>query len=127
MTAVRKILVTGASGYVGGRLVTALLQDGAEVRVFVRDKNKAQSHTWASEVEIAVGNASDYKSTVAALTNVHTAFYLLHSINLGPNFDQIESEMARNFAKAAEECGVKQIIYLGGINNDAKSSKHLSS
>ena len=127
MTAVRKILVTGASGYVGGRLVTALLQDGADVRVFVRDKNKAQSHTWASEVEIAVGNASDYQSTVAALTNVHTAFYLLHSINLGPNFDQIESEMARNFAKAAEECGVKQIIYLGGINNDAKSSKHLSS
>jgi uncharacterized protein YbjT (DUF2867 family) len=107
--------------------VTALLQDGADVRVFVRDKNKAQSHTWASEVEIAVGNASDYQSTVAALTNVHTAFYLLHSINLGPNFDQIESEMARNFAKAAEECGVKQIIYLGGINNDAKSSKHLSS
>jgi uncharacterized protein YbjT (DUF2867 family) len=122
MTAARKILVTGASGYVGGRLVTALLQDGADVRVYVRDKNKAQSHTWASQVEIAVGNASDYKSTVAALTNVHTAFYLLHSINLGPNFDQIESEMARNFAKAAEECGVKQIIYLGGINNDATTS-----
>jgi uncharacterized protein YbjT (DUF2867 family) len=51
----------------------------------------------------------------------------LHSINLGPNFDQIESEMARNFAKAAQECGVKQIVYLGGINNDAKTSKHLQS
>jgi len=127
MDSARKILVTGASGYVGGRLVTALLEDGADIRVFVRDKNKAQSHTWASAVEIAVGNASDYQSTVAALTGVHTAFYLLHSINLGPNFDKIESEMATNFAKAAAECGVKQIVYLGGINNDAKSSKHLSS
>ena len=127
MDSARKILVTGASGYVGGRLVTALLEDGADIRVFVRDKNKAQSHTWASAVEIAVGNASDYQSTVSALTGVHTAFYLLHSINLGPNFDKIESEMATNFAKAAAECGVKQIVYLGGINNDAKSSKHLSS
>ena len=127
MDSARKILVTGASGYVGGRLVTALLEDGADIRVFVRDKNKAQSHTWASAVEIAVGNASDYQSTVAALTGVHTAFYLLHSINLGPNFDKIESEMAKNFAKAAQECGVKQIVYLGGINNDAKTSKHLSS
>ena len=127
MDSARKILVTGASGYVGGRLVTALLEDGADIRVFVRDKNKAQSHTWASAVEIAVGNASDYQSTVAALTGVHTAFYLLHSINLGPNFDKIESEMATNFAKAAQECGVKQIVYLGGINNDAKTSKHLSS
>jgi uncharacterized protein YbjT (DUF2867 family) len=123
----RLILVTGASGYVGGRLVTSLLEDNAKVRVFVRDANKAQSHTWANEVEIAVGNALDYQSTVKALTGVHTAFYLLHSINLGPNFDQIESEMAHNFAKAAEECGVKQIVYLGGINNDAKTSKHLQS
>jgi len=127
MDSARKILVTGASGYVGGRLVTALLEDGADIRVFVRDKNKAQSHSWANQVEIAVGNASDYQSTVSALTGVHTAFYLLHSINLGPNFDKIESEMATNFAKAAAECGVKQIVYLGGINNDAKSSKHLSS
>ena len=123
----RLILVTGASGYVGGRLATSLLADKAKVRVFVRDANKAQSHTWANEVEIAVGNATDYQSTVKALTGVHTAFYLLHSINLGPNFDQIESEMARNFAKAAEQCGVKQIVYLGGINNDAKTSKHLQS
>ena len=123
----RLILVTGASGYVGGRLVTSLLEDNAKVRVFVRDANKAQSHTWANKVEIAVGNALDYQSTVKALTGVHTAFYLLHSINLGPNFDQIESEMARNFAKAAQECGVKQIVYLGGINNDTKTSKHLQS
>ena len=127
MSQVRKILVTGASGYVGGRLVTALLADGANVRVFVRDANKVQSHSWANQVEIATGNASDFESTKAALTGVHTAFYLLHSINLGPNFDEIESMMARNFAKAAQSCGVSQIVYLGGINNDEKTSKHLTS
>ncbi len=127
MSDARKILVTGASGYVGGRLVTALLADNAKVRVFVRDANKAASHTWAGSVEISVGNASDYQSTLDALTGVHTAFYLLHSINLGPNFDEIESAMARNFAKAAQVAGVSQIIYLGGINNDAKTSKHLTS
>ena len=99
----RKILVTGASGYVGGRLVTSLLEDNAQVRVFVRDANKAQSHSWASKVEIAVGNASDYQSTLKALTGIHTAFYLLHSINSGTDFDKIEAEMARSFAKAAQD------------------------
>ena len=127
MTVARKILVTGASGYVGGRLVTALLDEKMQVRVFVRDLNKAQSHAWANQVEIAVGNASDYQSTLSALTGVHTAFYLLHSINVGKNFDEIEAQMARSFAKAAQEAGVKQIVYLGGIANDAKTSKHLKS
>ena len=123
----RKILVTGASGYVGGRLVTALLADSMNVRVYVRDARKIKGQTWADKVEVAEGNASDYNSTLLALKDVHTAFYLLHSINLGPNFDQIESAMAQNFAKAAEAAGVSQIIYLGGIANDEKTSKHLQS
>jgi len=127
MNSTRKILVTGASGYVGGRLVTALLADQMQVRVFVRDARKIKGQLWAKEVEVAEGNANNYQSTLAALTGVHTAFYLLHSINLGPNFDEIESAMARNFAKAAEAAGVKQIVYLGGIANDTKTSKHLQS
>jgi uncharacterized protein YbjT (DUF2867 family) len=123
----RKYLVTGASGYVGGRLVRALVEENLDVRILVRDRNKVVDQPWAAQVDIYSGTAEKYEDLVGALTGVHTAYYLLHSINLGPNFHQIESDMAHNFAKAAEAAGVQQIIYLGGIANDTNISKHLSS
>jgi uncharacterized protein YbjT (DUF2867 family) len=123
----RQILVTGASGYVGGRLVRNLVEENFDVRVLVRDKNKLKDQPWGNRVEIIEGNANKPEDLTRALKNVHTAFYLLHSINLGKDFDEIESEMARNFAKAAEEQGVKQIVYLGGIANDENRSQHLAS
>lgn len=123
----RKFLVTGASGYVGGRLVKALLEDGCEVRVFVRNAGKIQGQPWAQQVEVVVGNANSHSDLQSALSGIHTAYYLLHSINLGPNFNEIEATMAGNFAEAAEVMGVSQIIYLGGIANDKKRSKHLAS
>ena len=127
MSQERRILVTGASGYVGGRLVRALLNEGLQVRVSVRDKNKISGQIWANEVEVAVGNATNFDEMRSALDGVHTAFYLLHSIGVGAHFDELEAEMARNFAKAAEASGVKQIVYLGGIANVEKQSKHLAS
>ena len=127
MSSSRRILVTGASGYVGGRLVRALLNEGLQVRVSVRDKKKISGQIWVNEVEVSVGNATNFDEMKGALEGVHTAFYLLHSIGVGADFDELEAEMARNFAKAAEASGVKQIVYLGGIANDTKQSKHLAS
>jgi len=123
----RLYLVTGASGYVGGRLVKTLIEANLDVRILVRDWHKVQGQPWASSVEISEGSAENRADLDDALVGVHTAYYLLHSINLGRNFDEIESKMARDFAQAAEAAGVTQIVYLGGIANDKNISKHLAS
>jgi uncharacterized protein YbjT (DUF2867 family) len=127
MNSQRLILVTGASGYVGGRLARDLVSDQFNVRILVRDRQKIVEQPWAKEVEIIDGNANSSADLERALFGVHTAYYLLHSINLGKDFDEIESEMAHNFALAAQKQGVKQIVYLGGIANDKNRSQHLAS
>jgi uncharacterized protein YbjT (DUF2867 family) len=127
MNSQRLILVTGASGYVGGRLVRDLIEDKCAVRVLVRDAHKVTEQSWAKDVEIVEGNANNLADLRRALCRVHTAFYLLHSINAGKNFDEVENAMAQNFAAAAEAENVSQIIYLGGIANDKNRSQHLAS
>ena len=123
----KRVLVTGATGYVGGRLVRALLEQNYQVRVLVRDPKKVKQYAWANSVEVVVGNATDFASTFEALKNIDIAFYFLHSINSSTKFDEIEREMAKTFGKAAADANVKQIVYLGGIANDDKRSRHLQS
>ena len=80
MNSQRLILVTGASGYVGGRLVRDLVADKCAVRVLVRDAQKVKDQPWAQDVEIVEGNANSPDDLRRALSGVHTAFYLLHSM-----------------------------------------------
>ncbi|NQT94134.1 MAG: DUF2867 domain-containing protein [Lentisphaerae bacterium] len=123
-----KILVTGATGYIGGRLVPELLIRGYNVRVMVRAASPEHQERWP-EAEIAVADALDRDALERALDGVHTAYYLIHSLLLGPGgFEEAELKSAGNFAKAAETAGVHRIIYLGGLGDMGKSlSPHLQS
>jgi uncharacterized protein YbjT (DUF2867 family) len=123
----RLYLVTGASGYVGGRLVRDLVTEGKKVRLFVRDPKKILDQPWAKSVEVVKGTATSREDLDRALAGVHTAYYLLHSINVATDFEDVEAQMAKRFAEASEAAHVKQIIYLGGIANDENRSRHLTS
>ncbi|MCD9199286.1 SDR family oxidoreductase [Aeromicrobium wangtongii] len=121
-------LVTGATGYVGGRLVPQLLDAGHTVRVLVRDERKARAHDWADRVEIAVGDASEDADVRDAMADVDVLYYLLHSIGTGGDFGATEKQMAQRFADEAERAGVRRIVYLGGMIPEGEElSEHLSS
>lgn len=121
------MLVTGATGYVGGRLAPLLVDEGFSVRVLVRSSAKVSNTAWIDRVEVVEGDAIDDRSLDAALSGVDVAFYLLHSISTGAKFDDLEAAMARKFAEASARAKVRRIVYLGGIANDANLSKHLES
>jgi uncharacterized protein YbjT (DUF2867 family) len=111
------VLVTGATGYVGGRLVPELLARGYSVRVLVRAAAPGEEDRWPG-AEVVVGDASNRAALNNALRGVHAAYYLIHSLLIGSrDFEAMESINARNFRQAAEENGVRRIIYLGGLGD----------
>ncbi len=122
------ILVTGASGYIGGRLIPELLSRGYRVRIMVRGQAPDYREMWPS-VEVVDADARDAADLRAALEGVHTAYYLIHSLLLGQRqFEAADLRAAVNFRRVAEAAGLKRIIYLGGLGDArAKLSSHLRS
>ncbi len=124
----RTILVTGATGYIGGRLVPRLIGKGHQVRVLVRSRTRALSREWAGNVDVVVGDALDPEALSRALSGASTAYYLIHSMSAGPGFGEMDIRLARAFGRAASEAGVERIIYLGGLGDPGSNlSPHLLS
>ncbi|HUU32706.1 MAG TPA: SDR family oxidoreductase [Vicinamibacterales bacterium] len=123
-----RILVTGANGYVGGRLVPHLLARGHALRCMVRDPARLQGRAWAAHVEVVTGDVLQPASLVPALADIDAAYYLVHSLGAGSAFHDHDVRAAAAFGQAAAAAGVKRIIYLGGLGdaNDALS-EHLRS
>lgn len=122
-----RVLVVGATGYVGSLLVPALLQMGFKVRCLVRSKAKLQPFSWASKVEVVEGDAENAEAVRKALTNVQIAYYLLHSLAT-KDFETRDAQIAEQFGRIAKQRRVRQIVYLGGLGDECeKLSRHLRS
>lgn len=123
-----RILVTGANGYVGGRLVPQLLARGHAVRCMVRSAARLQGRAWAEHVEIVTGDVLTPASLGPALTGIDVAYYLVHSLGAGRDFHDHDVRAARAFGEAARAAGVRRIIYLGGLGDAGDAlSEHLRS
>ena len=124
----QRVLVTGATGYVGGRLVPLLLARGYRVRVLARERDRLEGRSWLDRVELVLGDVLDPATLPAALDGVDAAYYLIHSMGSHGNFGRRDLRAARNFAEAAADKGVARIIYLGGLGKPgAELSEHLRS
>lgn len=122
------ILVTGATGYIGGRLVPRLLDMGCRVRCLVRDPVRLQGRRWQKEVEIVAGDVLQPDSLAPAMQGVAAAYYLVHSLAGGADFHERDLAAAHNFGLTARAAGIERIIFLGGLAGAAPGlSEHLRS
>jgi uncharacterized protein YbjT (DUF2867 family) len=110
-----RCLVTGATGYIGGRLVPELLAAGYRVRCLARSPGKLRDHPWAGEAEVVRGDVTDADSVAAAMRDVDVAYYLVHALGSGGDFEETDRRAARVFGEQAKAAGVRRIVYLGGL------------
>ena len=125
-----RLLVTGATGYIGGRLIPQLLERGHEVRVLARHPERLSERPWVNQVEVFAGDATDPQALGAAMAGVEGAYYLMHSLTAGHGFEEQERQMATVFGQQAKQAGLRRIVYLGGMAPDVppkKLSAHLRS
>jgi len=123
----KNILVAGASGYVGSRLVPRLLDRGYTVRCLARNPEALKGRGW-QRAEVVFGNTLEPDSLLHAMNGMNAAFYLIHAMGGSADFRSIDQQSARNFAQAAKKIGLKRIIYLGGLSSDTEAlSEHLRS
>ena len=121
------VLLTGGTGYIGGRLLPLLEQHGLRVRCVCRQPERLRSRV-ASTTDVVEGDVLASHSLAAAMQGVHTAYYLIHSLGTRQDFERDDRQAAANFATAARTAGVRRIIYLGGLGNPEHAlSPHLRS
>ena len=121
-----KVLVFGASGYIGTNLVPKLIERGHVVRASARNKEVLVGRSW-KDVELVEADVLDPQTADAALRGVDLAYYLVHSMSAGRRFSELERTAAHNFARAAERAQIRRIVYLGGLIPVDADSEHLLS
>lgn len=125
-----RVLVTGATGYLGGRLVPRLIDAGHTVRVLVRNPRKLRDVPWRDDVETVVGDLTDAATLSDAVADIDALYYLVHAMGAKGDFEEIEKLSATNLAEAAKSAGVSRIVYLGGLHPEGEVgelSRHLRS
>ncbi|SDK14774.1 SDR family oxidoreductase [Streptomyces indicus] len=125
-TSRRSCLVTGATGYIGGRLVPELLDAGHRVRCLARTPGKLRDHPWAGRVEVVRGDVTDASSVAEAMRGIDTAYYLVHALGTGRDFEETDRRAARIFGEQARAAGVRRIVYLGGLTPPGVPEHELS-